>query len=157
MEPKDFLLDFRSGIPVYEQIVQQVRAFVASGRLKPGDQLPTVRQMASELRVNFNTIARAYRMLDEANLISTQRGRGTYILESSSAERIEGAKFEEVNEQVKRFLAEMDRLGYKRSDVQTSLINSMKTWSENEQAQHENKLRQERKKSNETKTGSNEQ
>ena len=61
-----FQLDFRSGVPIYTQIVEQVRQKVASGELRQGDQLPTVRQLATELRVNFNTVARAYRLLDEA-------------------------------------------------------------------------------------------
>ena len=64
-------LDFRSQVPIYTQIVEQIRLRVASGQLRPGDQLPTVRQLATELRVNFNTVARAYRQLDEAGLIST--------------------------------------------------------------------------------------
>ena len=79
-------IDFRAGSPIYIQIVEQIRQQVASGELKPDDQLPTVRQLASELRVNFNTIARAYRILDEAGLISTQQGRGTYILEGATPE-----------------------------------------------------------------------
>jgi len=74
-------IDFRSGLPIYSQIVNQVQAQVVSGILKPGDQLPTVRALAEELRVNFNTVARAYRILDEARLISTQQGRGKYITE----------------------------------------------------------------------------
>ena len=76
-------LDFRSGIPIYVQIIDQIKHLVATGVLRPDDQLPTVRQLASDLRVNFNTIARAYRMLDEDGVISTQQGRGTYIPRSS--------------------------------------------------------------------------
>jgi GntR family transcriptional regulator len=74
-------IDFRSGLPIYTQIVNQVQAQVVNGSLKPGDQLPTVRALAEELRVNFNTVARAYRLLDEERIISTQQGRGTYITE----------------------------------------------------------------------------
>src|SRR5678815_3858243 len=74
-------IDFRSGLPIYIQIVNQVQSQMAAGILKPGDQLPTVRALAEELRVNFNTVARAYRILDEARIISTQQGRGTYITE----------------------------------------------------------------------------
>src|SRR5512134_436448 len=74
-------IDFRSSMPIYLQIMEQVRQKVANGQLKPGDQLPTVRQLATDLRVNFNTVARAYRLLDEAGLISTQHGRGTYVWE----------------------------------------------------------------------------
>ncbi|MDD5371132.1 MAG: GntR family transcriptional regulator, partial [Anaerolineaceae bacterium] len=73
------LLDFRSGIPIYAQIVDQVKEQMLRGELLPEDQLPTVRKLSEELRINFNTVARAYRMLDEAGLISTQQGRGTYI------------------------------------------------------------------------------
>jgi GntR family transcriptional regulator len=72
-------LDFRSGIPIYLQVVDRIKEMIANGRLKPGDQLPTVRALALELRVNFNTVARAYRILDENGIISTQQGRGTYI------------------------------------------------------------------------------
>ena len=74
-------MDFRSGIPIYLQVVERIKERLAGGQLKPGDQLPTVRSLALELRVNFNTIARAYRLLDEAGVISTQQGRGTYIME----------------------------------------------------------------------------
>jgi len=79
---KPIEIDFRSGVPITTQITQQVEEQVKNGLLRPGDQLPTVRQLAAELRVNFNTVARAYRLLDEAGLISTQQGRGTYLLEA---------------------------------------------------------------------------
>ncbi|MDZ4159126.1 MAG: GntR family transcriptional regulator, partial [Anaerolineaceae bacterium] len=77
----DIQLNFRSGLPIYVQIVEQVQRQLLGGELHPGDQLPTVRQLANELGVNFNTVARAYRLLDETGLISTQQGRGSYILD----------------------------------------------------------------------------
>lgn len=64
-------LDFRSEVPIYSQIAEQIQQLVAKGELHLGDQLPTVRELATELRVNFNTVARAYRLLDDARLIST--------------------------------------------------------------------------------------
>ena len=73
-------INLTSKVPIYVQIIDQVKHMIATGELQPDDQLPTVRQLATDLRVNFNTIARAYRMLDEEGLISTQHGRGTYIL-----------------------------------------------------------------------------
>ena len=87
-------LDFRSGVPIYTQVMEQIEQLVEAGVLQPGDQLPTVRALAQELRVNFNTIARAYRLLDEAGIISTQQGRGTYILEARQARnrRISGRR-----------------------------------------------------------------
>jgi GntR family transcriptional regulator len=77
-------LDFRADDPITLQIVRQIEALVAGGTLKPGDQLPTVRELAIDLRINFSTVARAYRILDEQRLISTQRGRGTYIGEPTA-------------------------------------------------------------------------
>ena len=74
-------VDFQSGIPLYEQIAHQVLELIEDGVLKPGDQLPTTRELAVKLGVNFNTVARAYRMLDQGEIISTQHGRGTFILE----------------------------------------------------------------------------
>jgi GntR family transcriptional regulator len=79
-------VDLRSDTPIYLQIVEQIRRQLQSGDLKKGDQLPTVRQLAADLRINFNTVARAYRILDEAGLISTQHGRGTYIWETLTDE-----------------------------------------------------------------------
>jgi GntR family transcriptional regulator len=76
-------LDFRSDDPIFLQIVRQIEALVGEGSFKPGDQLPTVRELAIDLRINFSTVARAYRILDERRLISTQRGRGTFIEESA--------------------------------------------------------------------------
>jgi GntR family transcriptional regulator len=74
-------LDLRSDEPIVTQIVRQIEALVTDGTFEPGDQLPTVREVAIDLRINFSTVARAYRILDERRLISTQRGRGTFIEE----------------------------------------------------------------------------
>lgn len=105
-------LDFRSDIPIYTQIVEQVRQQVASGELQPGDQLPTVRALALELRINFNTVARAYRLLDEAGIISTQQGRGTYILEEPLPEMDEKLRTLSLDALARRFLEEAARLGF---------------------------------------------
>jgi GntR family transcriptional regulator len=81
-------LDFWSGQPVYLQIVRQIEQQAVgprSARLKPGHQLPTVRALAAELGVNFNTVARAYRVLNAAGVVSTQRGRGTYVIGKAAA------------------------------------------------------------------------
>ena len=72
-------IDLQSGTPAYLQILSQIQAFIAGKELLPGDQLPTVRQLAAHSGINFNTVARAYRLLDKAGLITTQQGRGTYV------------------------------------------------------------------------------
>ncbi|MGQ9833143.1 MAG: GntR family transcriptional regulator [Candidatus Villigracilaceae bacterium] len=80
--------------------------------LKPGDQLPTVRALALEVRVNFNTVARAYRILDEAGIISTQRGRGTFILEQPPPQTSERLRREALLALAQRYLTEAARLGF---------------------------------------------
>lgn len=130
MKPQDFSLDFRSGVPVYVQLVEQVGAHLASGSLKPGDQLPTVRQMAAELRVNFNTIARAYRMLDEAGLISTQQGRGTYILGTPTDDQNEKIKADTLKSQIQHFTDLLRRQGFTPDEVETQMLKSVRAWRE---------------------------
>ncbi len=74
-----FLLDLHSGMPVYRQIMDQVRGGIASGALAAGDQLPTVRQLAVDLEINPNTVVRAYRELELGGLLETHQGTGTFI------------------------------------------------------------------------------
>lgn len=74
-----FRLDLQSGVPVFRQIIDQVLAGVASSRLKVGDQLPTVRQVAVDLTINPNTVLRAYRELEIRGVLATQQGTGTFI------------------------------------------------------------------------------
>jgi GntR family transcriptional regulator len=110
-------LDFHSGLPIYTQIVNQVQSQLANKILKPGDQLPTVRALAQELRVNFNTVARAYRLLDEARIISTQQGRGTYIIEKPPPEVSERLRHESLEALTHRFINEALRLGFSQREV----------------------------------------
>ena len=76
-----FKLDVQSGVPVYRQIIDQVLGGISAGSLKPGDQLPTVRQLAVDLAINPNTVVRAYRELEIRDVLSTQQGTGTFITE----------------------------------------------------------------------------
>lgn len=110
-------IDFRSGQPIYAQIVEQIQRGIASGEIQPGDQLPTVRQLAADLRVNFNTIARAYRLLDEAGLISTQHGRGTYVWKTPSEETVRTLRQQSLQEQIQHFLRELIRRGYSPAEI----------------------------------------
>jgi GntR family transcriptional regulator len=77
--PFRFQLDLRSGVPVYRQIMDQVLAGIASGRLASGDQLPTVRQLAVDLSINPNTVIRAYRELEIRGFLDTHQGSGTFV------------------------------------------------------------------------------
>lgn len=105
-------LDFRSSEPITAQIVRQIEQFVREGTLKQGDQLPTVREMATELRINFSTVARAYKILDEARLISTQRGRGTYIWEAPAPEMEQALRQKRLEELARAFLQQAAQLGW---------------------------------------------
>jgi GntR family transcriptional regulator len=86
-----FSLDLHSGVPVYRQLIDQVRGGIASSSLTAGDQLPTVRQLAVDLAINPNTVLRAYRELELGGLLETHQGTGTFISdkkpEKKSAER----------------------------------------------------------------------
>lgn len=123
-------IDFRSHVPIYLQIVERVKGLVATGTLRRGDQLPTVRQLAADLRVHFNTVARAYRILDRAGVISTQQGRGTYVLESLPPEQAERLRTLTLRGLVRSFLMEAARLGFSPSEVEESLAAALAGWRE---------------------------
>lgn len=124
-------IDFRSGIPIYLQVVERIKERLAAGKLKPGDQLPTVRSLALELRVNFNTVARAYRIMDEAGIISTQQGRGTYILEIPSVEVAESIRLKALDELSQRYIADAKRLGISPEELTAAWNRQVKQWKEN--------------------------
>jgi GntR family transcriptional regulator len=74
-----FKLDPKTGAPFYRQIIDQIKFGIATGNLKTGEQLPTVRSLAVELRVNLNTVAKAYKELEIQRVLETQQGTGTFI------------------------------------------------------------------------------
>jgi len=123
-------LDFHSGLPIYAQIVNQIQSQLANKVIKPGDQLPTVRALASELKVNFNTVARAYRILDEARIISTQQGRGTYITEIPPPEAVERLRHESLETLAQRFVSEASRLGFSERGISQIVKDTLKTKKE---------------------------
>jgi GntR family transcriptional regulator len=125
-----FELDFRSRQPIYIQIVEQIRQQVAHRELQTGDQLPTVRQLAADLRVNFNTVARAYRLLDEAGLISTQHGRGTYVWETPSPEVAQQLRSQGLREMSQQFVQEALQLGYAPEEIAKEIVTLLKNQKE---------------------------
>jgi GntR family transcriptional regulator len=109
--------------------MEQIRKMVASSELKQGDQLPTVRQLATDLRINWNTVARAYKLLDEAGLISTQQGRGTYIWEAPTEEVTAQLRQQALEGLTHRYLAEAVRLGCSPQEVGAALEQRMRLWT----------------------------
>ena len=77
-------INFKSGVPVYLQIVEQIKRAAASGALRPGEALPTIRPLAEQLRVNRNTVAKAYTELESQGVIATEAGRGCFLADNHS-------------------------------------------------------------------------
>ena len=130
-------IDFRSGLPIYTQIVNQLQAQVVGGLLKPGDQLPTVRALAEELRVNFNTVARAYRILDEARIISTQQGRGTYITDVPPPIVSERLRRESLEALTQRYISEAVRLDFSKNEISQMVKDQLRAWQEVQEIESE--------------------
>ena len=114
-----FRLDSSTGVPFYRQIIDQVLLAVGDGRLKPGTQLPTVRQLAVDLSVNLNTVARAYREMEIRGIVQTQQGTGTFIAARTGAKTREKRKA--MQELVDRFIANGEALGIPLEDLVEAL------------------------------------
>ncbi len=125
-------IDMQSNVPIYIQIANQIRHKIAANELKPGDQLPTVRQVAADLRVNFNTVARAYRRLDEAGVISTQLGRGTFILAPENEAQVESLRQKDLHSLTLQYLHDVQALGYHAEEVRPVVEGYFKKWQEDE-------------------------
>ncbi len=110
-------VDFESGVPIYMQLVDRIIQMVASAQLQPGEQLPTMRQLAADLRINYNTVGRAYALLDQAGVISTQQGRGTFIATRLSEEQIQRLRLDKLRSMAKQVVQEALALGYSPQEI----------------------------------------
>jgi len=116
MSPLTFRRDMSSGIPAYRQIIDQVLGGIASGALRPGDQLPTVRQLAVDLAINPNTVARAYRELEIRSLLTTQQGLGTFITRET-VKPDDAERQRQLNQLVAEFMARAGAAGFDASEI----------------------------------------
>ena len=111
-----FSLDAASGVPFYRQIIQQIEHAIVARRLEPGDRLPTIRSLAIELKINPNTIAKAYSELEIRGLVVTQVGSGTYVSDRKPVmEELERSN--KLTERTARFVREMQALGADRAQM----------------------------------------
>jgi len=120
-------IDPRDATPIYAQLDRAFRAAIASGRLRPGDQLPTVRQLAVELRVNANTVARVYADLERSGVLETRRGVGSFIRAGRAEARPPDQHSKQLRAFATRVLAEAGSAGFTLDDVIAALRALRKT------------------------------
>jgi GntR family transcriptional regulator len=109
-------ISIKDGVPIYLQIVQQIKYLIACGRLQPGDELPAVRVLAEQLVINPNTVTRAYRDLETAGLVHTQRGKGVFVADSGSPLALKERR-RILDESIDKMLAEASQLQFSVKDV----------------------------------------
>ena len=107
-----FDVDARSPTPIYAQLDRAIRAAIATGRLEEGAQLPTVRQLAVDLAVNANTVAKVYAQLEREGILQTQRGVGTFVREMPTPQAARAHRERELRDLIHRFVGDAAVLGF---------------------------------------------
>ena len=123
-------VDPESKVPVYVQIEEEIRAFIAAGQFRPGEQLPTIREIAADLCVNYNTVARAYFELDHDGIISTQQGRGTFVAGAPDEEQMARKRHKKLHAVVGSALDEARKLGYRPREIAEAFQEELAAWRE---------------------------
>ena len=116
----DIKLDLKSGVPFYRQVIDQVKAAIATESLSPGDRLPTVRQLAVDLSINPNTVSRAYTELELTGLVETQMGSGTFV-GSRKVKPNDVERRRMLDQLCQEFLSRASTLGFTLNDVLQNL------------------------------------
>ena len=128
--PVPFSVEPRSGVPIYLQLIEQVKRAVALGALLPGEQLPTVKALALELTINPNTVARAYRDLERDGVISTSPGRGSFVSGDGAAPARRAVE-DLVLAELDGAFREVHGLGLEVSDVRRLIDRALERWYPN--------------------------
>lgn len=115
-------IDSRDPTPIYAQLERGLRAAIASGRLTPGDQLPTVRQLAVDLQVNANTVARVYVDLERAGILETRRGVGSFVRASAAEARPPDEHERRLRAFVMRLLADAAAAGFSPQELVARIV-----------------------------------
>ena len=112
-----FTVDPKDPTPLYAQLERAIRTAIATGKLEPGARLPTVRQLAVDLHVNANTVAKVYAALERTDVVETQRGVGTFVRATPSPSVVTENRERELERAISRFIPEVSALGFSLSDV----------------------------------------
>ncbi len=124
-----FDVDPRSSTPIYLQLIQGVKKAIARGILQTGDRMPTVREMASELQINPNTIAKAYQRLEQEGVIETMRSRGTFV--AAGPIRLDSKQSDKkLAEHMQAMLVEAYHLGISHAELKIFFMESLKNWEQ---------------------------
>ena len=112
-------IDLESAVPIVEQLHAELRLAIAGGLLQPGDSLPTVRQLADDLGINLNTVARAYRLLESDGLVTSIRGRGSRVRSAREAPAIaERSLKQRIGQSIRTLIADAQLAGLNRRDLE---------------------------------------
>jgi GntR family transcriptional regulator len=123
-----FQIDQKSGIPIYIQIMDQIKHLIATGALQPGQQLPTIRELAVNLTINLHTVAHAYAELEREGFLTIQRGRGTFITDGHSEQELEDLREEKLQALVESLFVEALSLGYDPDQLEEALAAHIEHW-----------------------------
>ena len=118
--PVPIQIDKSAPVPLHDQIKEQILGLIHAGRLKAGDQLPTMRGLSVNLGVNFNTVALAYRELDSQGVIATRRGKGTFVTNTLAEPEMQQVRRNKLESMVKALLHDARRLGYSPAEVRAT-------------------------------------
>jgi len=124
-------IEFNTSKPIYEQVIDEIKRQIARGEIEPNGKLPSQRELAKEIEVNPNTVQRAYREMENQNLVETKRGRGTFVKDDDKV-------IKDINQQlahsaVKRFIDEMSAINYQQKEMIELLKNELEGRTYNEQ------------------------
>lgn len=108
-------MEFNNNIPIYIQVMEKIKQDIITGKIKSGDKMPSSRDYANELGINFNTVARVYKEMEMEEILFTKRGLGTFITEST--ERIGNLRYEMAKTQINTFINGMKQIGYTKNEM----------------------------------------
>ncbi|ETT50715.1 MULTISPECIES: GntR family transcriptional regulator [unclassified Paenibacillus] len=116
-------IEFDNNQPIYLQIMNYIKGEIITGKLKPGDKIPSVRELAAELQINPNTVQRTFQELERETIVETRRGMGRYV--TGSEETIMTVKKEMAQDVLDRFIRGMQELGFQGEDILTAVAESI--------------------------------